>query len=96
MRILTGTHTLARHSTSNTESSAAWSQLSQLGSAITQSSLVQKIRRAASQPALASTQTAGLGDVADVVLRGPSSSTGNPDAMRSLPPVTVRKDAKKD
>lgn len=68
---------VSRHSFNNAaygESGSTWDQLTQ---AITHggSSLVQKIKRAASQPALGgSYHSAGFGDVADAVLRAPPRS----------------------
>lgn len=69
---------VSRHSFNNAAfgeaGNSTWDQLTQ---AISQgsSSLVQKIKRAASQPALGGGyQTAGFGDVADAVLRVPPRS----------------------
>jgi hypothetical protein len=94
---------LGRHSLSSAEATAAgaWSAVSQLGSAISNSQLVQKIKRAASQPALAGPSTSSFADAADAVLRGPTTSSGEGgggggSSSRMLPPVAPRKDSKRD
>jgi hypothetical protein len=75
--LLTAAAPVSRHSFNNAaygESGSTWDQLTQ---AITQgsNSLVDKIRRAASQPALGGGHhAAGFGDVADAVLRVPPRS----------------------
>ncbi len=77
----------------------AWQPLSQLGQAISQSTLVQKIKRAASQPALATAQQTSLTDVGDAVMKGvaqPGGSSTAADSMSRAPPSTAWKDSKRD
>lgn len=95
---LAGLRQAGRHSFSNTDFvSGAWQGLSQLGSAISHSTLVQSIKRAASQPALASSHLTSFGDAADAVLRGPSSTGGGASeaVSRAQPAAAPRKEGPK-
>lgn len=56
----------------------SWSQLTNLSKTINESALVQKIRRAASQPALAAPAYHSFGDAADAIMNSISNCAGNP------------------
>jgi hypothetical protein len=66
----------------------AWQPLSALGRTISNSSIVQKIRQAASQPALAKPQFNTFSDAADAVIT--SLATCGPTGAREAAPAASR------